>query len=693
GGTLSPGIPGTLSPEYSIDDKLVALSLAFDIYKAANRPRTWRLLLKKLVKGNDELAMHLGNYLKPPVQSLELRSLTQQNAKWKIIAKADRKKQDSYHAGMKKSLSENLDEARSELLEKPGTITNSLCYLFDQTRKNKNTTWRWTEYNWKMLEPEFGEDVAHFYRDGVVSFWRYHVPKLRSEGAPFNETPWAVIIGLAGLEIEAIEIKGWPKNMGIAEVELACKYASFELNGFPSWFPRLFEMYPDIVCDFLMREIRYELSIEKPETDPNYILCDVIWYGQWAWDKLAPSIYDYLKAREPINLSNLDKLLKIVQGSIFPDELIEELVARKCRILKEPDHLSRWLAVWTGVAPEAAIASFKARIGEMADQKEQTLFAMTFATHLFTGRSDERRGDVNVTRQAFKTPAYLKSLYLLMHKYIRSQEDINHTEEAEAYSPGLRDDAQDARNSLFNLLINIHGKESFFALIDIAKEHPDEAFRPWIMLHAKTNAEQHGDMIPWQPSQVRDFQESQERTPSNHRELAELAVLRLLDLKDDLEQGDSSVASILKIVKQETEIRKYIGNALRDKAFGRYSIPQEEEFADAKKPDLRFHGAGFDGPVPVELKLADNWSGPKLFERLENQLCIDYLRDNRSSRGIYVLVYRGETQHWELPDSNDRVDFVGLIIALQEQWKRISPTFLKIDNITVIGIDLTKRSS
>jgi len=102
---------------------------------------------------------------------------------------------------------------------------------------------------------------------------------------------------------------------------------------------------------------------------------------------------------------------------------------------------------------------------------------------------------------------------------------------------------------------------------------------------------------------------------------------------------------------------------------------------------------GFDGPVPIELKLADKWTGPKLFERLENQLCGDYLRDNRSNRGIFVLVYRGEQKHWEMPDNANRVDFLGLVTALQEYWKHISTKFPGIDDITVIGIDLTKRSS
>jgi hypothetical protein len=175
--------------------------------------------------------------------------------------------------------------------------------------------------------------------------------------------------------------------------------------------------------------------------------------------------------------------------------------------------------------------------------------------------------------------------------------------------------------------------------------------------------------------------------------LAELAVLRLLDLKDDLEHGDSSIAGILKTVKQETEMRKFIGRELREKAHGRYSIPQEEELADAKRPDLRFQGVGLDGPVPVELKLADNWTGPALFERLKNQLCGDYLRDNRSNQGIFVLVYRGEKAGWDVPDSGNRVDFSGLIFALQNHWRHISSNFSNVDDVTVIGIDLTKRSS
>src|SRR5262249_44926164 len=149
--------------------------------------------------------------------------------------------------------------------------------------------------------------------------------------------------------------------------------------------------------------------------------------------------------------------------------------------------------------------------------------------------------------------------------------------------------------------------------------------------------------------QTLEFHRALENTPRTHRELFDLAALRFLDLKDELEHGDSSIADILiQGATQETQMRKFIVGWCRDRAQGRYTTPQEEEFADAKRADLRFHGVGFDAPVPIELKLADKWSGKKLFERLENQLCGDYLRDNRSNRGLFVLVRRGEQATWKV---------------------------------------------
>ena len=669
-----------------VDDKLVALSLAFHLYVKAERPRTWREKLKKLVKDNVELSTRLKNYFNPPAQSEETRRIKQQSAKLKKQGEAHRKQQAKILADNKEWFEDNLQSARKKLRENPGVMTSPMYYLLKQTRVMESSSDGETKPNWKTLIPEYGEDVAHFYREGAVCFWRHYKPKIRSEGASSDYRHYNVAIGLTGLEIEAHEDKNWTKALSPAEIEIACRYASYELNGFPGWFPDLFDAHPDIVCEFLMQEIRYELSIENPGTQTHYVISDVYWSGQFAWVKLAPGIYELLE-KEPLNLSNLDKLLKVVQGSNLSDELAEKLASEKCHTQTELRHLARWLAVWAGVSPEAAIALLKKRISEIDDPQDQTLFAMIFVTHLFGDRS----GEGACAREAFQTPDHLKSLYVLMHEHIRPDEDIDRTGGG-GYTPELRDEAQEARDGLFNLLNQIPGEESFLALNELARVHPKEKTRKWIRLQAKKRAEQDSDMEPWSPEQVKDFSETIERTPRNHKELAELAVLRLLDLKYDLEDGDSSIAGLIQKVTHETEMRNFIGWQLGEKANRRYSIPQEEELADAKKPDLRFHGMGFDGPVPVELKLANkNWSGSKLFERLKNQLCRDYLRDNRSNRGIFLLINRGDKTRWKLPNGK-YVVFSDLIDALQEHWQKISPKFPGVEDIRVIGIDLMRRS-
>ena len=401
---------------------------------------------------------------------------------------------------------------------------------------------------------------------------------------------------------------------------------------------------------------------------------------------MSAPIFEYLETAEPQNSSTLNKLLKILQGSDLSDEKLADLAARKTRSAAALPHAAYWFSVWVGVQPTNAIQALEARLQDLPPG-ENTTFAMQFVTRLWGGR----RSETGSARPAFLTAQQLKSLYLLMHQYIRREEDIERAGKG-VYSPELRDDAQEARSRLFNELNKLSGKDAFLAMKEIAESHPDVGNRGWLRVVTRRKAESDADLAPWTPSQVREFHERLDSTPKTPRELADLAVLRLLDLKDDLENGDESVASILVNVTKETKMRNYLGHELRGKAFGRYSIPQEEELADAKRPDLRFHGMGFDAPVPTELKLADGWTGPQLFERLENQLAGDYLRDNRSNRGIFSLVYRGQKQGWDVPNAPNRVDFDGLVEALRKHWDAISGRFPNVDEITVIGIDLTKRA-
>ncbi|MCJ2184089.1 hypothetical protein MTR62_15500 [Novosphingobium sp. 1949] len=666
------------------DDRLVALSLAFQLYRDAGKPARWRNQLKAVCKRSPALTIKLRELLHPPPPSAEAKSWQRQEAQWKRRDKERRQRIEENKAEWRTHLAANVQKLRDPGLPKPQDISNDQFYMHEKLRKLGDRSNHWTHGDWHLLEIEFDESIARAFRDGVVSYWRRYQPALLSDPKGKDSTTFATIFGLTGIEIEATETPAWPSTLTVADAETAFRYGMNELNGFPEWFPGLYAAFPQRITELLLVEIDYELRTGTAERESHYVIYDLSWHGEWSDDTIAPAILERLARKELKSIGTLGYLLTIVNRAGVSDSALAALAEKKVR-QKVLDHAAAWYAVWAGVEPGRAIESIRLRFDKLKSKPQRVQFAMQFASQLVGDRHDK-----SVVRQAYRTPSHLRDLIILMHQHIEEKDDIERAGKG-AYSPGLRDNAQDARNHLFGLLKEIPGKEAFLAIQDLSRRHPVESTRPWMAHHAKSKAETEADLSPWTVAQVNDFNERLERTPRNHRELWELGVLRMLDLKAKLEDGDSSVADILKTVSEEIQMRKYIGDWLRDSSHGRYSIPQEEEFADAKRSDLRFHGAGFDAPVPLELKLADNWTGPKLFERLETQLCGDYLRDDRSNRGMFVLVYRGQKSTWEVP-GRDSVDFNGLVDALHHHWLTISDNLAGVDDVKVIGIDLTRRS-
>ena len=618
------------------DDKLVALTLAHRLYLDAGRPAAGRQALRSAVEDDPVLSERLKVLMRPGPPSEDVKKHRKLEADWKRRNDARHRKQAGEEARWRQAMRANAEALREPKLKRPQSISNWQYHVHERMREIGGKSSSRKERDWTVLEDEFGPEIARAFRDGVVAYWRRHKPKLRSEGAPADRLNFSEIFGLTGLDIEARETEGWPSNLTEAEAELAFRYAMHELNGFPDWMPRLFGAFPELVGRLSLAEIGYELGVEDKKKESFYLLYDISWSGDWLWDAVASDVYEAVRKREPTSLGNLRYVLKVINGSSLPDSDIVRLSRRKAKSIKNSRHAAAWYATWVGVEPEAAVPALRSRLAEIVEKGARTTFAMLFVTHLGGGR----RGGAPGVRQAYRTPAHLKELFLLMHEHIKREEDNERAGQG-AYSPELRDEAQDARNHLFNLLNEIPGKETYLALEDISRAHPDVEARPWFVTHAKVKAELDADNPAWTPAQVREFELKLERTPANNRDLFDLAAMRIADLKDDLENGDSSIADTLRRVTEETEMRKVIGNWCRERSGDRYHVPQEEELADSKRPDLRFLGAGFDGPVPAELKLADKWSGPKLYERMEVQLCGDYLRDRRSSRGIFLLVYGG----------------------------------------------------
>ena len=219
------------------DDRLVALTLAFQLFLVGKRPRPWRDRLKRLAAKEEALAAKLKSLLYPPAG--EVAKIRRQQAKWQQrdarIAAAQEKQLEQDKA----ILAGRVDQIRNP--GKPGIFTHDQHYLHEKMRSAADDRHdRWTDGDWRSLIATYGEEVATAFRDAAVRFWREYDPRTQSQGAASNTTPGAVIFGLTGLAIEAREVEAWPGMLTQADAERATRYALSELNGFPIWLPDLY---------------------------------------------------------------------------------------------------------------------------------------------------------------------------------------------------------------------------------------------------------------------------------------------------------------------------------------------------------------------------------------------------------------------------------------------------------------------
>jgi hypothetical protein len=672
-----------------MDDRLVALSLAFQLYKDGGRGRTRLNKLKRAVQGITELEKALFQYLHPPKMSEQTRRYLRQEAEFKRQQKKREKEKAQNRQEWYDYLQANTQVLRDTSIATEGKIWNATSYLLNELINKHKDSNRWAVANWIDLVSEFGREVAEAYRDGCIDYWRKYQPKIRSEDiVDPHSTPHAAIVGLSGLKMESGHKSDWPKHLTEEEADLACKYAFHEMNGFPDWLQSLHSVFPCIVEERILGEIEWEFSQYNGEERCHYVLDDVHWQLDWIKPIISDRILSFLARYEPKYDSTVQQALGIVLScSDCNRRGFIDIAKRKIKEIPTGNRRALWLAGWMCVEAEGALQTLKSILSEVTDSAQATEFSMRFIVSLI----GERRERAVTEYQDFMKPEILLPLIKLMYGHIRSEEDIDRIGGG-AYTPILRDHAQDGRRRLFELLLNIPGKVTYLALIDLAKHHPNEKMRALCLIHAKRRAEADTEVEPWDTRDIARFAEEAEKVPQNHRELYELAISRLLDLKADLEEGDESLAEMLMHHRMERLHRIYIGGWLRDRSNGKYNVSQEEELADRKEPDIRLHGLGFDGPVPIELKIADNCPGPELFERLNNQLCGQYLRDIRSNNGIFMIVYRGEKTKWELPVSDKKVNFITLIQFLKEEARKIVAIDSKIEAIEIIDIDLAHRN-
>lgn len=669
------------------DDRLVALSTAFRVYTRADRPEHILRSLQDVVANDPVLQHQLEILLNPPV-SEEMKRHEEEHANYLRKREEEKKQKKQNRDAWIEELRANPDRVRNPPHLEPGEWSGDHYWLLNEIQGSGLKMSRSEGANWQALIPDFGDAVARAYRDAAINHWRHYMPTLQSEGVKRdNSTPCSLIFALAGLEIEAAETADFPHHLTEPQVLHALRYITWELNGFPNWFERIHQAYPALVDETVIQELLWELENTGSDEPMHYILHDLVYHAPWLHTSMAPVILEWVEANPTrINTNRHYCLHILVNGGTGPDSL-STLANLEITQTNDPESIPWWYALRVDSDPDIGIPEVEQWLSGLNEETARRA-AQIFITALMGG-SHVRDGGPHVGR--FRTAEHLKSLYVLTHRYIRAKEDISRADGG-VFSPELRDDAQDARNRLFNLLAEIPGKASYAAIKLLIHEHPDPDYRPWMAKRAYKRAEEDGDLEPWTAEQVYVFDKSQTITPATHRQLFDLAVQRLHDLKNWLERGNDSPWQTWQRANEETEMRTLIAGWLNQQCRSQYTTAQEPELANRQRMDIWLHNTNVHSPVPIELKLLDKgWSGPKLCERLRNQLAGDYLREESAGCGVMLLVSQkiGSKKRWMV--NGRRVGVSELSSAMKSYWQGIDGGFPGVDAIDVIVIDLTQR--
>lgn len=672
-----------------IDDKLVALSLAFDIFSKSNRPESWLKALQETSSGIPELEESLRQLIasdKAQEQKAEESALRHDDRRRK---EAERKQEEEYQYIEWVEYIKSNPETLNYLPDDPDDLSYDLFYLMRETSSSNSKTSRASGTNWQSLSDKFGTKAAHIYRDMTISSWRRFAPKLRSEAGYQTSIPYSLNLALSGLEIEFNETPDFLRNLSNADAEKALRYFVWEWNGFPIWFESIYETHPDLVLSAVWKELSWELKNTSDKESPHYILSSLIARAKWLHKPLSSHVLSWLQNNYLGNPNVLKQCLVLILAGDYKVSLLVDLAQEKLIQPDSDETIAIWYSLWIFLDADTGLPSIDHRLANLP--KEAAINqAQCLINELFESCQDYGFGFGNLEKVMVAQD--LKRLHLLIHQYLLKTEDQPRKRVNGASRSGPRIHAQEARDALPHCISNLSGKDAFLALTQLSNEHPVKTSRIRMKALAYKRAEQDSELDSMSVQQVRDFSELNSITPTNHKQLFSLAVDQLLDLKDWLEQGNDSPYKVWQKAAEETEVRNLIAGQLNKMALGRYNCSQEVELANGQRPDLLMTSIHVKNPVPVELKVLDKgWSGTKLCERLRNQLAGDYLREEEARCGVFLLVWQGQTDrnYWEI--ENKRVKLPELQSVLAQYWNSISTGYLGISNLEILVIDLTIR--
>ncbi|MGE4384834.1 MAG: hypothetical protein AB7E39_03090 [Endomicrobiaceae bacterium] len=530
------------------------------------------------------------------------------------------------------------------------------------------------------IEDMWGKNVADAYKQGIQKYWqisKVDFNQYLNEVIGTNQILNQTIASLTGLHIFFKE--NIDANITEEQARRVIYWGIQELNSIPEWAVRVIQKHSMVAKDIILPVIDKIIEINKDSLildklsriDSNVL--SIFYEDLWVRLQNNPTsevIQNILKVLIRMHLSNTQK------------EALVSYIDSKIDDIKNKDVI-KWFELLYVVSLDEftkKIFEFNTKYYHMRDEMKD------FFEQLF-GKLNHRQiyENKNVTKDVYK----LLDLLPLLFKYINPQDDIIH-KSGVAFTPSIRDNAQDFRNDVLNFInirnFTIHDRKYLLDLSSrIKSKYPCDS------INYVADELLMKDSVNLSENDVIKIENLDYLPPKNSDDLFRIVCDKINEVKMDIETSDYSIKKLYQDlattdnavkIKKEEHFQKYMLMELRRLSRNLYSLVREPEVANNNKPDLQVWDKNWC--VNIECKIADNWSGEKILETVELQLVKKYLQYPKYQYGILLLARISETL-WKL--DTEKKSFFDLIESIQKHSDLIKNKYSHIKEIKILGID------
>jgi len=546
-----------------------------------------------------------------------------------------------------------------------------------------------------------GKWIAKLFAEGFKRYWR------DNDIAYGDRDSYQAWVGLTGLALETQEeLARLPNQL----VERAFRYGFANLNSFPDWMFPLVALKRQLFTGVGTRILEEDMSSGGEREFASDGFSRIAYSNSEIRDLIAPPLFHLLLTSGlPTNRRDLEIAVDLLSRSPAnsPTALVpffQQNFATAASSFRMADAWI-WLDALFRVEPDSGWVAWTTTFGRDWSPSSRALFVRYMGRE---SRSYARAEEQHMERDNLVTdPEALRKLVKAAYLVWPPTNDPVHED---TYSPDIADNATSKRSYYLNSLTTL-GSEQALACLDALSADPElRSFRDTFLYQrdkmVRTSVRR--DLLP--VSEAITFLNSFSKTPTSVEEFRALVRRHLTALLEKLHHFDDDEGFVFRSGRgTEDDMRNWLSGRMREIGAQHYEVIREQEVAVENRPDLRIHSRNVAlGLISVEIKMADeaHWPGDVLIDKIQTQLADQYMFENGSHTGFYLLANgarpRVKVVHPKKTGiilrkafakrvAGKTVNFVGLVEEAKLKAEAVTATLAGNKVVEVIAVDLSEK--